>query len=773
MVGIGASLAATCLGAMVALWATGLARRGQQLVLLAAAVVLALPPFLSTNCWLHYLGNAGVWRGFLPWNIYSLTGAVWIMALMFWPISFFAGWGAWRTLQPSQLENDLALGGLALVRYLLWPMAKPALGLSFGLVFVLALNNFAVPSILQVKVYSAEIWLRFSTTFDYAAVLALSIPLVVAPMVVLVTWRGGVTAWPRGEGQCGGRFFRQQLGSGSFAFCGMVSLLVLLFSLGMPAFELLGSSRTWTELPTVFMAEPRVVYDSFLFAASAALLCLAIGFMGWRKKWGFVLWIPFLIPGVLIGMALIFVLNRPVVDAIYHSVALVVLSWVIRYAGISWNGLARVLRGVDAELVEIARMNGAKGWQLFKLAYLPQIIAPAAGLGYVTYLLCLWDVESIVLTCPPGGETLSLHIFSLLHYGHTTQVNALCLLLLILAAAPLGVWAGWGSFRQNRFWPLALPCLFVAGLLSGCSPTDPLKSRFFGGVQVIGGRGTRLGEFNKPRSVAVDRKDNLYAVDMTGRVQKFTPAGAFVLSWQMPQTDLGKPKGMDCDSAGNILVLEPHYQRVNQYSPEGKLLAQWGKKGGSDGELTLPRSIAVNLSGDILVSEYTTVDRVQCFSAGGRSWKFSFGHPGNEPGAFNRAEGLGLDSSNRIYVADSCNHRIQIFSPEGKFIRMYGRPGSGRGELSYPYDIRIDPQGFQYVCEFGNSRIQIFDAQDRPVEIIGGVGAGSGKMNNPWSLALDSKGNLYVADANNHRVQKFIRKKTEAGMESSVQMARQ
>jgi DNA-binding beta-propeller fold protein YncE len=110
-------------------------------------------------------------------------------------------------------------------------------------------------------------------------------------------------------------------------------------------------------------------------------------------------------------------------------------------------------------------------------------------------------------------------------------------------------------------------------------------------------------------------------------------------------------------------------------------------------------------------------------------------------------------------VADSCNHRIQVFSREGDFLREYGRPGSGVGELSYPYDVRIDPEGTQFVCEFGNSRIQIFDAEGRSVERIGKPGAAPGEFANPWSLALDSRGNLYVADSMNHRVQKFVRRK--------------
>src|SRR5208282_4026688 len=119
-------------------------------------------------------------------------------------------------------------------------------------------------------------------------------------------------------------------------------------------------------------------------------------------------------------------------------------------------------------------------------------------------------------------------------------------------------------------------------------------------------------------------------------------------------------------------------------------------------------------------------------------------------------------AQDRIYVADSCNHRVQVFNRDGAFLRRYGKAGAGPGEFSYPNDVQVDATGLQFVCEFGNSRIQILDAQDRPVEILGGPGGAPGQFSNPWGLALDSAGNLYVADALNNRVQKFLRKEDRA-----------
>lgn len=315
---------------------------------------------------------------------------------------------------------------------------------------------------------------------------------------------------------------------------------------------------------------------------------------------------------------------------------------------------------------------------------------------------------------------------------------------------------------QNVPWCIAV---IAIAWLAGCSkherdPNDAtvVRSSIFSHVEIIGSRGTGPGQFNKPRSLALDTNDNLFVVDMTGRVQKFSPEGKFLLSWQMPQTDQGKPKGMCRDRDGNIVVVEPHYQRVNHFTSEGKLVAQWGAKGTNAGELTLPRAVAVDTKGNVIVSEYTLVDRVQKFSAQGKQRLATWGTPGLASGQFNRAEGVAADAADRVYIADSCNHRIQIFSPEGKFLRTYGHAGEHTNELSYPYDIRVDEQGRQYVCEFGNSRIQVFDSQDRPIELIGKAGSAPGEFNNPWSVALDSKGNLYVADSQNHRVQKLARK---------------
>jgi iron(III) transport system permease protein len=424
-------------GSLAALWFAGLEGPRRALFLAAAIAALVLPPFLVVNCWMELLGENGVWRHWLAVNIYSLGGTVWILTLLNWPIAFLFVTAAWRRVQAAQLEIDPLLEGRFLLRWLLLPMARTALAQSSILTLVLALNNFAVPALLQVKVFPAEVWVRFNTTFDYVAALELCWPLVLAPLLLVLCFRGGDTGWSWLSKPAAAHALRRQLGAIWHGAGGAAALVLSGFSLGVPLWQLAGSRKTWHEFLPALAAGRSAIYHSLLFAAVSATLVLAVALLTWRRRLDGALWLPFFAPGVLLGIALIWIFNRRGLTAIYQSAAIVFFAYVLRYAALGWNTAARALRSGDPSLLAMARLEGANSWQILRYVHWPQASAQLAAAWYVTYLLCLWDVETLVLIVPPGGESLSLRIFNLLHYGHNSQVNALCLLLLALALVPL------------------------------------------------------------------------------------------------------------------------------------------------------------------------------------------------------------------------------------------------------------------------------------------------------------------------------------------------
>src|SRR5688572_7624148 len=246
VVATSSALLATLFGLAFAVFAAALRPRLRRVTVALAAVALVLPPFLVTNTWLQYFGLAGLWRSYLDFNLYSLTGTVLLITLSSWPIAFFFCFSSILRIQPQYLEQDPFLRSTALLRYLLWPSMRPAIFYSLALTFVLALNNFSIPVLLQTKVYTEEIWLAFSTRFDYLAALKLSWPLILAPLALLALLRSRSFSLHFRASNFPHRLFRERLNR-FLPLCAALAIFISLTSLLLPLYQLLSSPRTWTE----------------------------------------------------------------------------------------------------------------------------------------------------------------------------------------------------------------------------------------------------------------------------------------------------------------------------------------------------------------------------------------------------------------------------------------------------------------------------------------------------------------------------------------------
>src|SRR2546426_7373055 len=358
------TLLACGFGFCAAVCLSALASRARKVAFVASVVALMLPPFLATNCWIHLLGATGVWRTCLPLSIYSLPGVVWILALIYWPITLLVVLGAWQKLERALFEADPVLRGVSLIRWLLLPSARPALAQAALITFVLALNHFAVPAILQVKVFPAEIWLRLSTELNYGAAWAMSAPLILVSAIALVLLRsrGKQISWPAQQSAAPRHSVRIQLGA-VFWICIIVTLFVIFFST-LPLLQIALDAKTWRELPTVFSATSHTVWNSFIYAALAANACLALAAWSWRWRVGWFTWLLFLAPGVLIGTIMIFLFNRPILDAIYHSIAIAIIAFVCRFAALNWQGARAAMQRVDRDVLDALRLETGSCWRI-------------------------------------------------------------------------------------------------------------------------------------------------------------------------------------------------------------------------------------------------------------------------------------------------------------------------------------------------------------------------------------------------------------------------
>lgn len=140
---------------------------------------------------------------------------------------------------------------------------------------------------------------------------------------------------------------------------------------------------------------------------------------------------------------------------------------------------------------------------------------------------------------------------------------------------------------------------------------------------------------------------------------------------------------------------------------------------------------------------------------------------------FSYPQGLAVDKSGAMFVADSRNCVIRRIAPDGTvstYAGAFGHLGSADGlaaEFTSPSDVAVDASGNVYVADSGNNTIRKIDP-NRVVTTLAGVakktgsadGAGAAaQFNGPAAVAVDASGNVFVADSGNNT----IRKVTPAG----------
>lgn len=183
--------------------------------------------------------------------------------------------------------------------------------------------------------------------------------------------------------------------------------------------------------------------------------------------------------------------------------------------------------------------------------------------------------------------------------------------------------------------------------------------------------------------------------------------------------------------------------------------------GAAAGELNAARGIDIAPDGTIYVVDSRN-HRIQQFAPGGELiniWgSYANALEGNAPGGtFNEPWDVAVGEDGFIFVADTFNHRIQKFNPEGRFIKSWGVFAQGDSPDSFwgPRGIAISPEGNILVTDTGNKRVVVFDEDLNFITQFGGAGFEAGQFDEPVGIEVDDAGLVYVTDTWNRRVQIF------------------
>ncbi|MBA63408.1 MAG: hypothetical protein CMJ76_13705 [Planctomycetaceae bacterium] len=239
------------------------------------------------------------------------------------------------------------------------------------------------------------------------------------------------------------------------------------------------------------------------------------------------------------------------------------------------------------------------------------------------------------------------------------------------------------------------------------------------------------------------------------------------------ETNFARPHGITISKENAIFLTDDFGHTVTKYDLQGNVNFTLGTRGNhsdtgstnvdyrnikySAGPFNFPTNLAIAEDKSFYVSDGYGNARIHHFNHEGehiRSW----GDPGNKPGQFAVPHDLRISVSGEIWVADRENDRIQIFSPEGEFIRLIDG-------LARPASLDFGPDGEVYVFELGyragmfpgneppyanapGGRLTVLTQDGKILCQIGGDDAtpDAGDFYAPHNVRIDARGDLYLAE---------------------------
>lgn len=239
-------------------------------------------------------------------------------------------------------------------------------------------------------------------------------------------------------------------------------------------------------------------------------------------------------------------------------------------------------------------------------------------------------------------------------------------------------------------------------------------------------------------------------------------------------SDVGQfnsPHGVAVDGRGNILVADNGNHRIQMFTAEGKFITAMGSVGRRPGCFYYPSGIAFNKTnntvyvvdknkfGHVQTLKFNTTDHVSLpWYIPVLSFRGVFGRRGRSAiGKFLCPWGIACDSTGKVYVADTGNHRIQVFTAEMQFLHVFAVVGGGSAgpamqslqmfveggmDENYHIGVAVDHRERVYVCESGH--VSVFTSKG---EFVKSVGKTNGRFTNPRGLSVSSAGVIFVCDS--------------------------
>jgi sugar lactone lactonase YvrE len=233
-------------------------------------------------------------------------------------------------------------------------------------------------------------------------------------------------------------------------------------------------------------------------------------------------------------------------------------------------------------------------------------------------------------------------------------------------------------------------------------------------------------------------------------VRRYSPDGRLLGEWGDPGTAPGQltdPSAVDVDASGRVWVLDG-FGEILVYTPEGAPITHRALTGSCGSELLI-HDLDVDPAGEVYQTFYDNCDLPADTRRGviraSSEWQVLsvWGDHGPDDGQFGIGGSISSDGRGNVYVADAGNYRVQQFTREGVFVRKWGQLGYEPGRFNGMTAIAVGPGGDVFVADRNNQRVQRFAPDGTFLEQFS-IPEHVEYQGLPSELDFDAQGNLYL-----------------------------
>jgi iron(III) transport system permease protein len=479
VVSLGGAALAVALGATFALLVSLTDLRAKKPLVFCFMMPLMIAPQVTALAWINLFGpNSTLLRVFgaapaagTPHPLYGPGGIMLLLGLEQAPVVFLAVRAGLRALPGDLVEAAQAAGARPwrIVRTVVLPLMMPSIAAGAMLAFVGSIGNFGVPAFLGIPagftVLVTLIYQRLAgfgtTVLSEVAALSLLLALLALGGMALNGWLARrrdvrVVVWSAAAPQWSlGRWRRYvEAACWTFFFVALaMPFLALVATALVPAVgvSLTAQSVTLANFHFVlfdYAATRRAFANSAMLAASAAIMLVIVSVpLGYSlaarrgtllRAVSFVAELPYAVPGVVLAIAMILCLLRPlplVGFSLYSTIWIILVAYLSRFLLLALRPVTNALRQIDPSLDEAARMSGARFARRMATVIMPLVAPSAIAGGMLVFLMAFNELTVSALLWSSGAETVGVVLFSLEQAGEAVSAAAVAVIAVVVTLA--------------------------------------------------------------------------------------------------------------------------------------------------------------------------------------------------------------------------------------------------------------------------------------------------------------------------------------------------